>query len=48
VFRAGSDPRDLREVPDVLSLAAQTWTRREGRVIACFDLPKGESRLSFV
>ncbi len=36
---------ELNEVPQALRLKQATWTRRENEVLACFDLPKGESIL---
>ncbi len=35
----------LAEVKDALKLAPGAWARRGDRVVLCFDLPKGESRL---
>jgi hypothetical protein len=35
----------LREVKDTLRLESSTWTRQGRDLIACLDLPKGESRL---
>jgi hypothetical protein len=42
---AAGKPQPLKEVPRRLDLARGTWTREEGRVVVCFDLPKGKSRL---
>jgi len=36
---------ELDEVSQALRLKQATWTRRENEVLACFDLPKGESIL---
>ena len=36
----------LREVKHSLKLEHNTWTRRGGKLLACFDLEKGESRLT--
>ncbi len=35
----------LREVSGPRLLATNTWCRRNSELLACFDLPKGESRL---
>jgi hypothetical protein len=39
------DERPLTEVSSPLALKSGTWVRERGDVIACFDLPKGASRL---
>lgn len=43
---AGGQVQELREVTGPLQLAAGTWTRESGKVVVCFDLRKGESRLT--
>jgi hypothetical protein len=43
VRESGQSP--LREVPHRLRLEAGTCTRENGQVLACFDLPRGASRL---
>lgn len=43
--RRGTHETPLREVPGPRHLASDTWCRRNGEVLVCFSLPKGESRL---
>jgi len=38
-------PVALKEVPKLLALESNTWTRTPAGVAVCFDLPKGPSRL---
>ncbi len=37
----------LQEVPHQLQLQSGSWTRRPGGLIACFDLPKGPSSVTW-
>jgi hypothetical protein len=45
--RVGTDNRwkPLREVTERRLLVAGTWVREPGGILACFDLPRGNSRL---
>jgi len=45
-LRAGQQQLRLREVSSPLQLQGPTWTRQGSDVIACFDLPKGNSQLA--
>jgi hypothetical protein len=46
VLTNGRSKLPLREVSDVLKLEAGTFTQVNGNLVACFDLSKGESRLT--
>jgi hypothetical protein len=43
----GDGPMPLREVRGPLRLESGTWCRSDSGVIACLDLPKGASALSW-
>ncbi|HWE39047.1 MAG TPA: twin-arginine translocation signal domain-containing protein [Isosphaeraceae bacterium] len=43
-FVAGDGRITLREVKDTLKLESSTWTRKGRDLIACVDLPRGESQ----
>jgi len=45
-LRAGQQQLRLREVSSPLQLQGPTWTRQGSDVLACFDLPKGDSQLA--
>ena len=45
VLRAGGEQTRLREVSNPLQLKGPSWARQGSDVIACFDLPKGNSTL---
>lgn len=42
---AGGDTKPLRQVAKPLDLVAGTWCPRDGSVVACFDLARGQSVL---
>jgi hypothetical protein len=44
-LHASGQQTRLREVRGALELQGHAWTREGSDIIACFDLPKGESRL---
>lgn len=44
-FRSGAGPVELKPVADPLRLEPGTWCREGDAVLACFGLPRGESRL---
>lgn len=44
-LHVNNEVRPLREVSREQDLVASTWTRTNGKIIACFDLPKGTSAL---
>jgi hypothetical protein len=44
-LQAGGPPVPLRQVAQILQLESGTWVRQGRDVIACFDLPRGPSRL---
>ena len=46
-LRAAQEQIRLREVSGPLNLKGPTWTRQGSDAIACFDLPKGTSRLEW-
>ncbi len=43
----GNKHTSLREVSNPLHLQSGTWLRHEGKVVVCFDLPKGHSIIEF-
>ncbi|MBC8873202.1 MAG: twin-arginine translocation signal domain-containing protein [Planctomycetes bacterium] len=43
----GGKPLPLTEVAKPLALKSGTWTRDDQGVIVCFDLPKGETQITF-
>jgi hypothetical protein len=45
--RPEDGPQPLREVRDALRLESGTWCKADSGVIACIDLPKGASALSW-
>lgn len=44
-FRSGGQPTALREVATRAALQPNTWLQEGSKVIGCFDLPKGTSKL---
>ena len=46
-LRVGTTVTELREVSSPLRLETATFHRHNGRMIACFRLPKGNSRLQY-
>jgi hypothetical protein len=44
-LRVNNEVNLLREMTRAQDLKAFTWTRANGKTIACFDLPKGGSVL---
>jgi hypothetical protein len=49
VRAAGQEgPLELKEVDQALKLVPGTWHRGRGGVLACFDLPRGQSTLELL